>query len=58
MTLPPQWLIVQSVGLPVLVALILFGAAGRIDLPLYWIYVAIIAALSVGGLFFVSEPGL
>jgi len=55
MTVPPRWLIVQSAGLPILIALILFGAAGRADLPLYWIYVAIIAALSVGGLFLIGE---
>jgi protein-S-isoprenylcysteine O-methyltransferase Ste14 len=53
--LPSRWLLVQSAGFPVLVALILFGAAGRIDLPLYWIYVAIIAAVSVGGLYLIGE---
>ncbi len=53
--MPSRWLLVQSAGLPVLVALILFGAAGRIDLPLYWIYVAIIAGVSVGGLYLTGE---
>jgi protein-S-isoprenylcysteine O-methyltransferase Ste14 len=53
--LPSRWLVVQSAGLPVLVALILFGAAGRVDLPLYWIYAMIIAAVSVGGLCLIGE---
>jgi protein-S-isoprenylcysteine O-methyltransferase Ste14 len=55
MTSPPGRLIVQSAGFPVVTALILFGAAGRVDLPLYWVYVAIIAALSVGGLYLIGE---
>jgi protein-S-isoprenylcysteine O-methyltransferase Ste14 len=53
--LPSRWLIVQSVAFPVLLALVLFGAAGRVDLPLYWIYVAIVAAISVGGLYVIGE---
>ncbi len=48
-------MLAQAAGFPVLVAAILFGAAGRIDLPLYWIYIAIVAALSVGGLFLMGE---
>jgi protein-S-isoprenylcysteine O-methyltransferase Ste14 len=48
-------LIVQSAGFPALVALILFGTAGRVDLPIYWIYVAIVAAISVGGLYLIGE---
>ena len=55
MTSPSRWLIIQSAGLPVAAALILFGAAGRVDLPLYWVYVAIITALSVGGLYLIGE---
>jgi protein-S-isoprenylcysteine O-methyltransferase Ste14 len=54
-TLPSRWLVVQSAAFPVLVALVLFGAAGRADLPLYWIYVAIVAAISVGGLYVIGE---
>jgi protein-S-isoprenylcysteine O-methyltransferase Ste14 len=53
--LPSPALLLQAAGFPVLVAIVLFGAAGRIDLPLYWIYVAIVAALSVGGLFLIGE---
>jgi protein-S-isoprenylcysteine O-methyltransferase Ste14 len=51
----PGWILAQSIGLPVLIAVILFAAAGRFDLPLYWTYVAIMAALSVGGLFLIGE---
>jgi protein-S-isoprenylcysteine O-methyltransferase Ste14 len=51
----PGWMFAQSLGFPLLVAVILFAAAGRIDLPLYWVYVAIIAVLSVGGLFLIGE---
>jgi protein-S-isoprenylcysteine O-methyltransferase Ste14 len=52
---PSRWLVLQSAGFPVLVAAVLFAAAGRLDLPLYWAYVAIMAALSVGGLFLIGE---
>lgn len=55
MTSPPGWLLVQSAGFPIAAALILFGAVGRVDLPLYWIYVAIIAAVSVSGLYLIGE---
>jgi protein-S-isoprenylcysteine O-methyltransferase Ste14 len=55
MTPPSGWLLAQSAGFPVAAALILFGAAGRVDLPFYWIYVAIIAAMSVGGLYLIGE---
>jgi protein-S-isoprenylcysteine O-methyltransferase Ste14 len=48
-------LLAQALGFPVLVAIVLFGVAGRIDLPLYWIYIAIVAAVSVGGLFLIGE---
>ena len=48
-------LLAQALGFPVLVAIVLFGAAGLIDLPLYWIYVAIVAAVSVGGLFLIGD---
>jgi protein-S-isoprenylcysteine O-methyltransferase Ste14 len=48
-------MLAQTFGFPLLVAVILFAAAGRFDLPLYWVYVAIIAALSLGGLFLIGE---
>lgn len=55
MTSPSGWVLAQAVAFPLLVAVILFAAAGRLDIPLYWVYVAIIAALSVGGLFLMEE---
>ncbi len=51
----PGWMLVQAFALPLLIAVILFAAAGRIDLPFYWAYVAIVAALSLGGLFLIGE---
>jgi protein-S-isoprenylcysteine O-methyltransferase Ste14 len=54
MTLP-GWMLAQTLGFPFLVAVILFSAAGRFDMPLYWAYVAVVAALSVGGLFLIGE---
>jgi protein-S-isoprenylcysteine O-methyltransferase Ste14 len=51
----PGWMLAQAFAFPVLIAVVLFVAAGRIDLPLYWVYVAIIVALSVGGLFLIGE---
>jgi regulator of sirC expression with transglutaminase-like and TPR domain len=44
-------MLAQAFGFPVLTAVILFTSARRLDLPLYWAYVAIIAAVSVGALF-------
>jgi protein-S-isoprenylcysteine O-methyltransferase Ste14 len=55
MTAPPGSLLAQAFGFPLLIALILFAAAGRIGLPLYWVYVAIMTAVSVGGLFMIGE---
>jgi hypothetical protein len=51
----PGWMLVQAFAIPLLIAVILFAAAGRIDLPLYWVYVVIIAALSVGSPFVIGE---
>jgi protein-S-isoprenylcysteine O-methyltransferase Ste14 len=50
-----RWLLAQSAGFPLLVAVILFAAAGRIDLPLYWAYIAVLGALSIGGLLLIGE---
>ena len=36
-------------------AAILFIAAGRVDLPLYWAYVGVVAAVSVASLYLVSD---
>jgi protein-S-isoprenylcysteine O-methyltransferase Ste14 len=51
----PAWMLAQAYAFPLLIAGILFGAAGRVDLPLYWVYVVIMAAVSVGGLLLISE---
>jgi protein-S-isoprenylcysteine O-methyltransferase Ste14 len=53
--MPSGSLLAQSAGFPILVAIILFAAAGRIDLPFYWTYVAVVGALSIGGLFLIGE---
>lgn len=45
----------QSVGFVLLVAVILFGAAGRLDIPMFWAYVAIIGAMSIAGLLSIDE---
>src|SRR5271165_5875452 len=51
----PGWILAQTFAFPLLVAVILFAAAGRLDLPLYWVYVAIIAVFSVASLFLIGE---
>jgi protein-S-isoprenylcysteine O-methyltransferase Ste14 len=51
----PVWILAQAFAFPLLVGVVLFAAAGRFDLPLDWVYVAIVAALSVGGLFLIGE---
>ena len=53
--MPSRWLLVQSAGFPALPAFILFAAAGRINLPLYWTYIAVLEALSIGGLLLIGE---
>jgi hypothetical protein len=55
MTSLPGWMLAQTFTFPLLVTVILFAAAGRLDLPLYWVYVAIIGTLSVSGLFLIGE---
>jgi protein-S-isoprenylcysteine O-methyltransferase Ste14 len=55
MTTPSGWMLAQTFAFPLLVAVILFAAAGRLDLPLYWVYIAVVAAFSVGGLFLIGE---
>lgn len=50
----PGRMLGQVIAFPLVVAAILFGTAGRLDLPFYWIYVVLIAAVSVGGLFLID----
>jgi hypothetical protein len=49
--MPSGGLLAQAAGFPALVAITLFSAAGRIDLPLYWAYVAVLEALSISRFF-------
>ena len=39
-------MVAQTLGFILLVAVVLFGAAGRIDIPLFWAYLGILAAVS------------
>jgi protein-S-isoprenylcysteine O-methyltransferase Ste14 len=54
-TKPSPSAVAQTLGVIVVVAVILFGAAGRIDIPMFWLYVAVIAAISAAGLFLIDE---
>ena len=45
----------QTVGVILLVAVVLFGAAGRLDIPMFWAYLGIVAAVSVTGLLLIDE---
>jgi protein-S-isoprenylcysteine O-methyltransferase Ste14 len=45
----------QTAGFILLVAVVLFGAAGRIDIPLFWAYIAVIATVSISGLLLIDE---
>ena len=49
------WIATQNFGFVVLVAVVLFGTAGRLDIPMFWIYVAIIGGFSTAGLFLIDE---
>jgi protein-S-isoprenylcysteine O-methyltransferase Ste14 len=40
-------MVAQTLGFILLVAVVLFGAAGRIDIPLFWAYLGVLAAVSV-----------
>ena len=52
----PSWpMVAQTLGFILLVALVLFGAAGRIDIPLFWAYLGVLAAVSTAGLFLIDE---
>jgi protein-S-isoprenylcysteine O-methyltransferase Ste14 len=52
----PSWPIVgHTLAVILLVAAVLFGAAGRIDIPMFWLYVGVVAAISVAALFLIDE---
>jgi protein-S-isoprenylcysteine O-methyltransferase Ste14 len=43
-------MVAQTLGFILLVAVVLFGAAGQILIPLFWAYLGVLAAVSVAGL--------
>ncbi len=45
----------QTAGFLVVVAVVLFGTAGRLDIPMFWLYLAILAGVSVAGLLVINE---
>jgi protein-S-isoprenylcysteine O-methyltransferase Ste14 len=55
MTKPQLAAAVQTAGFLLLMAGVLFGAAGRIDIPIFWAYVGILAAISVAAIFLIDE---
>lgn len=55
MTKPSRWIAIQTFGFVLLVAVVLFGTAGRLDIPMFWAYVAVIGGFSLAGLFLIDE---
>ena len=55
MTKPSQARVAQTLGFILLVAVILFGAGGRIPIPIFWTYIVVFAAASVASLFLIDE---
>ncbi len=45
-TKPSRAMVAQTLGFILLIAVVLFGAAGRIHIPLFWAYLGILAAVS------------
>jgi protein-S-isoprenylcysteine O-methyltransferase Ste14 len=54
-TTPSPSTLAQTLGVVLLVAAVLFGTAGRIDIPIFWFYVGVIAAVSAAALFLIDE---
>jgi hypothetical protein len=48
-------MVAQTLGFILLVAVVIFGAAGRLDIPMFWLYLGVIAAASAAGLFLIDE---
>jgi protein-S-isoprenylcysteine O-methyltransferase Ste14 len=48
-------MVAQMLGFILLVAVVLFGAAGRIDIPMFWTYLGVLAAGSIAGMFLIDE---
>lgn len=57
MTKPSPSALAQTLGVVLLVAAVLFGTAGRIDIPAFWAYVGVIAVVSAVALFII-DPDL
>jgi protein-S-isoprenylcysteine O-methyltransferase Ste14 len=45
----------QIAGFLVLVAVMLFGAAGRLDVPMFWLYIAVLAGICIASLSLTDE---
>jgi protein-S-isoprenylcysteine O-methyltransferase Ste14 len=56
-TRPSLSTLAQTLGVALLVAAVLFGTAGHIDIPAFWTYVGVIALVSAVSLF-VIDPDL
>jgi protein-S-isoprenylcysteine O-methyltransferase Ste14 len=46
---------IQTAGFLVLAAIMLFGAAGRLDVPIFWLYIVALAGTSIASLFLIDE---
>jgi protein-S-isoprenylcysteine O-methyltransferase Ste14 len=46
---------IQTAGFLLLVAAVLFGAAGRPDIPIFWLYLAVLAGVSIAALLLIDE---
>jgi protein-S-isoprenylcysteine O-methyltransferase Ste14 len=46
---------IQSAGFLLLVAGVLFGAAGRLDIPMFWLYLAVLAGMCIASLLLIDE---
>jgi protein-S-isoprenylcysteine O-methyltransferase Ste14 len=45
----------QTAGFLLLVAGVLFGAAGRLDIPMFWIYLAVLGGVCIASLLLIDE---
>jgi protein-S-isoprenylcysteine O-methyltransferase Ste14 len=45
----------QTLGFVLLLAVVLFGAAGRIDIAMFWLYIGVVAALAAAGLLLIDQ---
>ncbi|MBV8935574.1 MAG: isoprenylcysteine carboxylmethyltransferase family protein [Alphaproteobacteria bacterium] len=46
---------VQSIGVLLLVGVCLFGSAGRLDIPMFWSYLAVFAGVCIAALLLIDE---